>query len=77
MGLLRRRITEDTDLEQVSTGRLLKEHRRRVLAEAGPDGAARLAGTYGLTSDIEDVLDRRGVGYPSAEEILGGGRGSP
>ena len=71
MGLIRRRITEDTDLEQVSTGRLLKEHRRRVLAEAG------LAGTYGLTSDIEDVLDRRGVGYPSAEEILAEGGGSP
>ena len=74
---MHRRITEDTDLEQVSTRRLLKEHRRRVLAEAGPDGTAGLTGTYGLTSDIEDVLDRRGVGYPSAEEILAEGGGGP
>jgi hypothetical protein len=76
VGLLRRRITEDTDLEQVSDRRLLKEHRRRVLAEAGPDGAAGMAGTYGLTSDIEDVLERRGVSYPSAEEIVAETRGS-
>jgi hypothetical protein len=70
----RRKITADTDLESLSDERLLKEHRRRVLAEprSGADGV----GAYGLASEIEDVLERRGVSFPSAEEILaeeGGG----
>ena len=78
MGLFRRRISEDTDLERVSDKRLLAEHRRRVLAADDPHGGAAVGATFGLASDIEDVLDRRGVGYPSAEEIIaqhGGGRG--
>jgi hypothetical protein len=79
MGLFRRRITEDTDLERVPDKRLLAEHRRLVLASADPHGGAATGATFGLASDIEDVLDRRGVSYPSAEEIIaehrGGGRG--
>jgi len=78
MGLFRRRITDDTDLEQISDKRLLAEHRRRVLSATDPHGGAATGATFGLASDIEDVLDRRGVSYPSAEEIIaqhGGGRG--
>jgi hypothetical protein len=69
MRLFRRKITNDTDLERVSTERLLEEHRRRVLAtdDLGTPGTV---GAVGLTSDIEDVLDRRGVSYPRPEEIL-------
>ena len=70
MGIFRRRITEDTDLERVSDKRLLEEHRRRVLAESDPHGGAVVGASFGLAADIEDVLDRRGVGYPAAEEIL-------
>ena len=70
MDLFRRRISEDTDLERVSDKRLLAEHRRRVLAAGDTHGGAAVGATFGLASDIEDVLDRRGVGYPSAEEIL-------
>lgn len=75
MRLFRRRIGEDTDLERVSDARLLEEHRRRVLAATDPHGGAAVGATFGLASDIEDVLDRRGVSYPSAEEILGAGEG--
>jgi len=78
MGLFRRRITDDTDLERISDKRLLAEHRRRVLSATDPHGGAATGATFGLASDIEDVLDRRGVSYPSAEEIIaqhGGGRG--
>ena len=71
MRLFRRRIGEDTDLERVSDARLLEEHRRRVLEATDPHGGAAVGATFGLASDIEDVLDRRGVSYPSAEEILG------
>jgi hypothetical protein len=74
MGLLRRRITEDTDLEHVSDKRLLAEHRRRVLAASDPHGGAAVGASFGLAADIEDVLDRRGVSYPSADEILAGAR---
>ena len=69
MGLFRRKITEDTDLERVSDERLLAEHRRRVLSESDPQGGAALGASFGLAADIEDVLDRRGVSYPSADEI--------
>ena len=71
VGLFRRRITEDTDLEGISDKRLLQEHRRRVLAASDSHGGVAVGATFGLASDIEDVLDRRGVSYPSAEEILG------
>jgi hypothetical protein len=33
-------------------------------------GTPGTVGAVGLTSDIEDVLDRRGVSYPRPEEIL-------
>ena len=67
MGLFRRRITEDTDLEGVPTNRLLKEHRRLVLEtmESSVPGAF----AVGLASDIEDVLERRGVEFPTPAEI--------
>ena len=74
MGLLRRRISEDTDLERVSDKRLLAEHRRLVLAASDPHGGAAVGASFGLAADIEDVLGRRGVSYPSAEEILEGAR---
>lgn len=67
MGLFDRKITEDTDLESVSTKRLLKEHRRLVLETTGSAVAGGFA--FGLSSDIEDVLERRGVPFPSATEI--------
>lgn len=70
MGLFRRKITNDTDLERLSTKRLLEEHRRRVLEPDDPLGTPGTVGAVGLTSDIEDVLDRRGVSYPHPEEIL-------
>jgi hypothetical protein len=54
----------------VSDERLLDEHRRRVLAETGVHGGEAAGASYGLAADIEDVLDRRGVAYPTAEEIL-------
>jgi hypothetical protein len=76
--LFRRRITEDTDLERVSDRRLLEERARLVLAASDPHGGAASGATFGLASDIEDVLGRRGVAYPSVEEILAaqpGGRG--
>ena len=77
MGLFRRRITEDTDLERLPDERLLRERERLVLDAHDPHGGAASGATFGLASDIEDVLDRRGVDYPSAEEILDaqGGRG--
>ena len=74
MGFFRHRITEDTDLERVSDKRLLDEHRRRVLAESDPHGGAVVGASFGLAADIEDVLDRRGVSYPTAQEILEGAR---
>ena len=78
MGLFRRKITENTDLERVPDGRLLRERERLVLDTHDPHGGAASGATFGLASDIEDVLDRRGVAYPSAQEILaahGGRRG--
>ncbi len=72
MGLFGRKITEDTDLESLSDDRLLKEHRRLILDAHDTHGGAVLGGAYGLVSDIEDVLDRRGVGYPTPAEITGG-----
>lgn len=69
MGLFGRRITEDTDLESLSDARLLKEHRRLILDAHDPHGGAVEGAAFGLASDIEDVLDRRGVAYPSAAEI--------
>jgi hypothetical protein len=74
MGFLRRRVTEDTDLESLSDKRLLAEHRRRVLSAGDPHGGAAVGASFGLTADIEDVLDRRGVSYPSADEIIEGAR---
>jgi hypothetical protein len=67
MGLFERKITEDTDLESVSTKRLLKEHRRLVLQTTDPAIPGGFA--VGLASDIEDVLERRGEPFPSATEI--------
>jgi hypothetical protein len=75
MGLFRRRITEDTDLERVPDGRLLRERERLVLDAHDQHGGAPSGATFGLAADIEDVLDRRGVDYPSAEEILDAHRG--
>jgi hypothetical protein len=75
MGLFRRRITEDTDLERVPDGRLLRERERLVLDAHDPHSGAASGATFGLASDIEDVLDRRGVVYPSAGEILDAHRG--
>ena len=70
MGLFSRKITEDTDLESVSTKRLLKEHRRLVLQTSDPSAPGGFA--VGLSSDIEDVLERRGVPFPSPTEIVSG-----
>ena len=75
MGLFRRRITEDTDLERLPDERLLRERERLVLDAHDPHGGAASGATFGLAADIEDVLDRRGVDYPSAEEILAAQRG--
>ena len=68
MGLFGRRITEDTDLESLSDERLLKEHRRLILSAADPHGGAVVGASFGLVSDIEDVLERRGVSFPTAPE---------
>jgi hypothetical protein len=73
----RRRITEDTDLERLSDRRLLGERERLVLAASDPHGGSASGATFGLASDIEDVLDRRGVGYPSVEEIVEAHSGRP
>jgi hypothetical protein len=70
MRLLRRRITEDTDLERLSDRRLLEERERLVLTTSDPHGGSASGATFGLASDIEDVLGRRGVDYPTVEEIL-------
>jgi hypothetical protein len=75
MGLFRRRITEDTDLERVPDARLLRERERLVLDAHDQHGGAASGATFGVASDIEDVLDRRGVGYPSVEEIVEARRG--
>ncbi len=74
MGLFGRKVTEDTDLESLSDSRLLKEHRRLVLDAHDPHGGAVEGASFGLVADIEDVLDRRGVAYPSVGEITGPGR---
>lgn len=71
MGLFNRRITEDTDLESLSDERLLKEHRRLILDAHDAHGGAVEGAAFGLVSDIEDVLGRRGVPYPSPAEITG------
>jgi hypothetical protein len=68
--LFRRRITEDTDLERLSDRRLLEERERLVREASDPHGGAAAGATFGLASDIEDVLDRRGVAYPSVDEIV-------
>ena len=72
MGLFNHRVGEDTDLESLSDARLLKEHRRLILDSHDAHGGAVEGASFGLVSDIEDVLDRRGVPYPSAQEITGG-----
>ena len=71
MGIFDRRITEDTNLESLSDARLLKEHRRLILSASDPHGGAVVGASFGLVSDIEDVLERRGVDFPSAAEITG------
>ncbi len=71
MGLFGRRISEDTDLESVSDARLLKEHRRLILDAHDPHGGTVEGAAFGLVADIEDVLSRRGVPYPSPADITG------
>jgi hypothetical protein len=55
--------------------RLLRERERLVRDAHDPHGGAPSGATFGLAADIEDVLDRRGVDSPSAEEILDAKRG--
>ena len=71
MGLFGHRITEDTDLESLSDARLLKEHRRLITDAHDRHGGTVEGAAFGLVADIEDVLDRRGVPYPSPGEITG------
>ena len=75
MGLFRRRITEDTDLERLPDQRLLRERERLVMDAHDRHGGAASGASFGLASDIEAVLDRRGGDDPSAEEILDAQRG--
>lgn len=72
MGLFGRKVTEDTDLESLSDARLLKEHRRLILDASDSHGGAVVGASFGLVSDIEDVLERRGVSFPTAPEITQG-----
>lgn len=72
MRLFRRGITEDTDLERLSDRRLLRERERLLRDAHDPHGGAASGASFGLVSDIEDVLGRRGLAYPSVEEVLGG-----
>lgn len=72
MRLLRRKITEHTDLRALSTKRLLKEHRRQVIAAADPAAGGLKGDAFWISASIEDELDRRGVPYPAANEIIGG-----
>jgi hypothetical protein len=72
MRLFRRtKITEHTDFEALSTKRLLREHRRQVLAATDPRAGGLRGESFWISSSIEDELDRRGVPYPTAKEILG------
>jgi hypothetical protein len=71
MRLFRRRITERTNLEGLSSRRLLREHRRQVLAGADPRAGGLTGDSFWISSSIEDELDRRGVPYPTAKEIIG------
>lgn len=71
MRLFHRRITERTDLRGLSSKRLLREHRRQVLAAADPRAGGLAGESFWISSSIEDELDRRGVPYPTAKEILG------
>jgi hypothetical protein len=77
MSLFRRRITEDTDLERVSDRRLLQERERLLRDAHDAHGGAASGASFGLVSDIEDVLGRRGVPYPPVEEVLGGRTAGP
>jgi hypothetical protein len=72
MRLFRRRtITEHTDLEALSSKRLLREHRRQVAASADPRAGGLTGDSFWISASIEEELDRRGVPYPTAKEILG------
>ena len=66
MGLFRRKVTEDTDLTKVSTGKLLKEHRRLWLEATDPAGGPKPS-SFRLPWAVEEELDRRRVGYRTAK----------